>query len=255
MDPEKPEFSTVHVSGKMFLYEQPELLTQEEHGDLGFTPPERPHDHLRSVRAIPLTMVEFGSAQRHYPIIFASLENPVPLAVVSILDSGNLFVGDDGRWDEVCYLPSYIRCHPFTVTGQNEEKLAVVIDRSAPSVTENPQFPFFVGGKPSEQTDQLMNFCAQYEIERRKTLQFCEHLKQLDLLASYRSTHKPSDNEEAIPLADYVSINVEKLNELPESTVHKLFKTGQLVQIFMQIYSIENFRHLMARHEVAKRSG
>ena len=249
---QRPEFSSAHLTGQMFLYEQPELLTEEQHGDLGFTPPERPHEHLRSIRAVPLTMVEFGTAQRHYPIIFSNLENPVPLAVVAVLDSGNLFVGDDGRWDDMAYLPSYIRCHPFTVTGPDEEKLAVVIDRAAASISGNPEFPFFVDGKPSEHTNNLMNFCAQNEIERRKTLKFCENLKSLDLLTTYRSTHQAPGAEEAIPLADYHSINVEKLNELSESDVYELHKTGQLAQIFMQVYSIENFRHLVVRHEKAK---
>lgn len=248
----RPEFSSTRLTGSMFLYERPELLTAEEHGDLGLTPAERPHDYLRDAKAIPLTMVEFASAQRHYPIVFSNLENPVPLAVVSVLDSENLFVGDNGRWDDMAYLPSYIRCHPFTVTGQSEEKLAVVVDRAAASVTEDPEFPFFVDGQPSEHTTNLMNFCGQYETERRKTQRFCEHLKSLDLLTSYRSTHRPPGADEAVPLADYHSVNVEKLNELPEATVFELHKTGQLVQIYMQVYSIENFRHLVARRELGR---
>lgn len=253
MTTSEADFSSVHVSGKMFLYERPELLTQEEHGDLGFTPPPRPHEHVRSANAIPLTMVEFGSAQRHYPIVFTNIEKPVPLAVVSVLDEDNLFVDADGVWDEMCYLPSYLRCYPFTLVKQNEDRMAVVFDRAAAAVSERPEYPFFVDGKPSDETEQLMKFCAQHNIERARTEEFCDHLKRLDLLAPYRSTHQSLDSEEPLPLADYLSVNVEKLNDLPEADVYELHKSGRLVHIYMQIYSIENFRHLMARRELRRR--
>ena len=254
MAQDRPEFSTVQVSGNMFLYEKPELLTAEMHGDLGFTPPERPFEHVRNARAIPLNMAEFGSAQRHYPIIFTNIDEPRPLAITAVIDDENLFVDETGEWDPMAYVPSYLRCYPFTLVPKNEEQLAIVFDRAAASVSERPEYPFFVDGdKPSPQTQSMMDFCAAHERERRITEDFCNQLKELDLLAPYRSTHKPEGTDEALPIADYVSINVEKLNELPSDTVYDLHKTGRLVHIYMQVYSIENFRHLMARREQRKR--
>jgi len=252
MEQDKPEFSAVQVSGKMFLYEKPELLTAEAHGDLGFKTPERPFDYAKSARALPLNMVEFASAARNYPIIFTNMENPMPLAVTGVLDDVNLFVGDDGQWDMLAYVPSYLRCYPFTFVRKSEDQYAIVFDRSAASVSDKPEFPFWNGNEPSEQTQALMDFCIAHERERRKTEDFCKQLKELDLLAPYRSTHKPEGSEDALPLADYVSINVEKLNELPQDVVYDLHKTGRLVMIYMQLYSIENFRHLMARRELQK---
>lgn len=251
----KPEYAAAHLTGRVFLYEQPELLTSEEHGDLGFTAPQRPFDHVRTVRAIPLTIVEFGSAQRHYPIIFSNLENPVPLAIVAVLDDVNLFVDDEGQWDSQCYLPSYLRCYPFTVATQKQDsgKMAIVVDRAAASVTENPEYPFFDGDKPTERTEALIQFCAQYEAERQRTAEFCRQLKELELLSLHRSTHKPEGSDESLPLADYLSVDAAKLNELPSDIVYDLHKSGRLASIYLQIYSHENWRHLMARRELRKR--
>ncbi|MEO1203397.1 MAG: SapC family protein, partial [Pseudomonadota bacterium] len=121
---------TNKITGKMFLYEKPELLAPEIHGNLGFTPSERPFEFVRSARAVPLTMIEFGSAQRNFPIIFSNLEDPVPLAVLGLLDDENLFVEDDGKWDPMAYVPGYLQCHPFALASDGSGRMAVVVDTS-----------------------------------------------------------------------------------------------------------------------------
>lgn len=242
-DPAPMEF----ITGKKFLYEKPELLTKEDHGSLGFSRPDRPFDHVKSARAIPLTMIEFGSGQRHCPIVFSRLEDPIPLAIVGLTDDVNLFVDDNGEWDQMCYQPSYLRCYPFTFAAEQEGKMAVIIDRAAASISENPEFPFFIDGKISEHTDALMQFCAKHEKERTRTREFCAKLVELNLLAPQQATHTPEGASEAQPLAEYVSVDVQKLNELDSDTVFDLHKNGWLSAIYLQIYSLENWRHLMAR--------
>ncbi|HET6628644.1 MAG TPA: SapC family protein, partial [Woeseiaceae bacterium] len=69
------------VLGRMFLYEQPQLLTKEEHGGLGLSAVPQPYDFARRVRALPLVTLEFPVAQRDYPIVFSDSELPAPLAV------------------------------------------------------------------------------------------------------------------------------------------------------------------------------
>lgn len=239
------------VSGKMFLYENPELLTPETHGSMGFKPAERPFDFVKSVRAVPLTMIEFGSAQRQFPIIFSNLEKPVPLAIVGLLDDVNLFVDDDGNWDPMCYVPTYLRCHPFAFASESGGRLAVVVDRDAASVSDAPDFPFFVDGKISEHADALMRLCAQYEGERKRTLDFCDKLRELELLAPLRAEFTPDSGGEAQQLANYVGINTDKLDRLSADAVYELHSKGFLSAIYLQLYSLENWRHLMARR-VAK---
>ena len=245
-DTDQPDASEL-ISGKMFLYEKPELLTKEDHGSLGFTPPKKAFEHVKTERAIPLTMIEFGSAQRHYPIIFSRLENPVPLAMVGLPGGVNLFLDDDGGWDSMCYLPSYLRCYPFAFAAEQEGRMAVIVDRAAPSVTESPEYPFFVDGEISEHTKALMQFCAQYEAERKRTKEFCAKLVELELLTPQRATHKPEESSEATPLADYISVDGQKLDGLDSDVIFDLHNTGRLSAMYLQLYSLENWRHLMAR--------
>ncbi len=236
------------VSGQMFLYKNPQLLTPEAHGSMGFTPTKRPCDFVQNERVIPLTMTEFSSAQRHYPIIFSNIDNPLPLAVTGLLEDKNLFV-HDGRWDPLCYVPMYIKCYPFAFAHEGGGRVAVVVDESAETVTENPTFPFFVGDKVSEQTDSLMRLCAQYDAERRRTVDYTNKLKELELLTPLRAAYTPEGKTEQEPLAEYIGIDVDKFNELDKDQVFELHEAGYLAATFLQIYSLENWRHLMARRE------
>ena len=63
--------------------------------------------------AIPLTVEEFPQAQRHFPIIFASGDNPVPLALMGLNEGVNVFVNEEGKIDTPIYLPAYVRRYPF----------------------------------------------------------------------------------------------------------------------------------------------
>lgn len=235
------------LSGKMFLYDKPELLNAGEHGSMGFTPPDRPFEFARDVRAIPLTMIEIGSAQRHYPVIFSSLKDPVPLAVVGVIDDVNLFVDENGDWDRMAYVPTYLRCHPFTFAVEKSGQLAVVVDRDARSVSETPQFPFFVDGEVSEHTDALMQLCAQYEAERKRTQEFCKKLVELDLLVMLSAMYTPEGSDEQQSMADYAAIDAKKLDELPADVIYEMHKVGFLSASYLHLYSLENWRHLMAR--------
>ena len=233
--------------GKLFLYVKPELLNEETHASMGFTPAEKPFDFVKDVRAVPLTLTEMGSAQRNYPLIFSNLDNPVPVAVVGLLEDANLFVDDDGQWDPACYVPTYLRCYPFAFAKEIGGKMAVVVDREAASVSETPEYPFFADGRISEHTEALMLLCSQYEGERKRTQAFCQKLVELDLLTTLRAAHTPEGSTEPQSLADYVAIDAKKLDDLPADVIFELHQAGYLSACYLHLYSLENWRHLMAR--------
>jgi len=239
---------TGKVTGNMFLYREPELLAPETHGSMGFTPSERPFDFARDERAIPLTMVEFSGALHNYPIIFSNIENPLPLAIVGI-DEKNLFVGSDGNWVADSYVPTYLRCYPLAFAMGGDGQVAVVVDQQADSVSDDPTFPFFDGDKVTEHTEALMRLCAQYDAERRRTVDFCAKLRDLGLLTPLRATYTPPGKTEPEPLAEYIGIDSERLNNLSKDEVFELHNAGYLSAIYLQLYSLENWNRLMVLHE------
>ena len=54
---------------------------------------------LINVHAIPITVDEFVSTQRHMPIVFSGGAKPVPLALMGLNEGVNVFVNEDGKVD------------------------------------------------------------------------------------------------------------------------------------------------------------
>lgn len=238
------------LEGQLFLYEKPELLAHEAHDGYGLVNIDTPYAHSAKARALPLTMAEFATAQKSFPIVFSSLTEPMPLAILGIVEDANLFLDADGRWDPLCYIPAYLRCHPFAFAQQGEDQMAIVIDRASPAISDKPQFPFFDGDQISEHTEKMTQFCVRFQGERRRTDEFCKQLVELDLLIGQHVTHAADDSAEPQVLANYVSIDAQRLNDLDKDTVHELHVSGRLAAIYAQIWSTENWSNLLARRRL-----
>ena len=234
------------LEGQMYLYKQPELLNHQMHGSLGLSRPERPFDFARNARVLPLTLPEMTNAQMFYPIIFTELENPVPFAVVGASDDINLFVDEGGQWQPDVYVPAYVRCYPFSLAAGGDEQYAVVIDRAADAINDNPQQPFFDGESVTPQTQALIDFCGRYDAERRMTVEFGKRLNELGLLAGHTATRtSPGGEQETI--ANYIAVDRAKLAELDRDALDELMKNGYLACIFAHLFSLENWPRLSER--------
>lgn len=241
--------------GKMFLYEKPELLTKKEHGGLGLSSVDRTYDFVKSIRAVPIVTAEVATAQKHFPIVFAGFENPTLLAVVGVFEDRNLFVNEDGTWDQNSYIPTYLRCYPFAFATRSDDQFAVVIDRSAASISDTPEQPFFEGEGLSDAIQARIDLCGRFDAERRRTVQFCERVNELGLLSGQRAAHRPDPGGEEQLIANYVAIDVRKLNDVDKDTLQELHQDGSLSAIFGQVFSLENWGRLVGRHTLMQKAG
>jgi len=238
--------SSQRFDGGMFLYDKPVLLSKEAHGNMGLSRSEQPYAFVRDVKGLPVVVNELQTAQKHYPIVFSDFENPVLIAVVGIIDDKNLFVNDAGEWAADLYVPSYARCHPFAFAHREGDEFAVVIDESSNAISSSPEVPFFDGDDLSEVTQQRVDFCGQLNEAKQSTIAFCQRIKDLGLLNGQRVTQTTDDGSEE-KIADYVSIDPSRLNELDKDTLQELHQDGSLSAIFAQLFSLENWNRLIAR--------
>ena len=233
--------------GQKLFYRQPELLNHQSHGTLGLRVPERPFEFARKSRALPVTLSEIASAQKHFPVVFSDLDNPVPVAVVGTRDDVNLFIDETGDWEREVYIPAYVRCYPFALAARSNEEFAVVIDRAAESISDNPEQPFFGADKKvTPEIQALIDFCARYDAETKRTVQFGQRLKELGLLTGQQVTRKTQAGEE-VPVATYVAVDSEKLDKLNDAVIKELFGQGYLAGIFAHLFSIENWQVMINR--------
>ena len=244
-----------NIEGKMLLYSQPELLTVQDHGQLGINVSAQSYDSVRSVRAIPITAAELPSAQRNYPIVFSGLQEPMLLAIVGLRGGSNLFVKENGKWDENAYIPAYVRCHPFALAPRPDDNYAVVIDRAASIVSDNAEQPIFDGKKLTPPIQARVDFCVQFDAHSRATKAFCDKLAELKLLSGQEATFKPDDSNEERTIASYVAVDFDKLKELDAEMLKQLFLDGTLAAIYAHRFSLDNWFRLLERGTLRRSGG
>lgn len=241
-------FAQPQISGKMFLFEQPELLSKEQHGDYGMSPIDNTFCFCTKVRAVPINVSEILIAAHDYPVIFTSNTGGVPLAVVGVVDDVNLFVDEKGQWEQDVYLPAYVRRYPFAFASDNSrERMAVVIDASYPAIVKNAELPFFENGEPAQSTKDAIEFCQLFEQERARTEQFVKELDSYDLLAAQSAQFTPPGASEPQVFAQYSGVDEKRLTDLSDEKFLELRRKGILPIIYAQLYSMSNWRLLIQK--------
>ena len=236
------------VTGKMFLYESPELLNVEGHKDLAIGRLDDPFYYAAKVRVLPLTISEVPAASHHYPIAFMSMEQPAPMAVVGIIDEINLFVDEQGQWSEFDYIPGYVRRYPFGAAMENNsDRFGVVIDRDYKGFADGGDTKLFDGTETSQFTKDAIEFTKRYEEDRRLTMQFAEELKKYDLIAGQTAQYTPQGGGEQQPFAQYIGVDETKLREMSDEKFLELRKSNVLPVIYAQLMSMGHWRNLVMR--------
>jgi len=104
------------------FFRKPVLLCADEHRQYGVISGNN-FSFAQEHNAVPLGFGEITSAFRDYPIVFSNGPLPVPIAVVGLLNGGNLFIDRDGNWRQNSFIPGYLRQHPFILSPRRAAKL------------------------------------------------------------------------------------------------------------------------------------
>ena len=241
-----------NLSGQVLFYKQPQPLSPEDHGGLGVKQIAEPFGYLRAAHAVPVTVTEFGMVAGSYPVIFVG-DDRTPVAVMGVRQGQNLFVDDKGQVAEDHYVPAFVRRYPFVFAAdEGSDRLLLCVDRQAPMVTNQPEVPFFVDGKPSQFTTDAIEFCKEFERQRRATAEFGALLKSYDLFEQKTVAFQPRDAQgnEAGPqqkIADYWAVSEERLNALPAEKYLELRSNGALGACYAHIVSLLNWSKIIQR--------
>jgi SapC len=239
------------LTGSVLFYSQPEPLNPEHHGKLGLKAMAAPFAFAAGAHVIPLQVSEFGPASLCYPIIFAG-EQKAPMAVLGVTAGDNVFVDANGQYDPNAYIPAFVRRYPFVLASNNDqEQLVVCIDRAAPMLVEGGEVPLFENGKLTPFAEQAVEFCSNFETERRRSDLFVNRLKELDLFEVKQANFQPRLPDgslgEPVLVADYFAVSEEKLGKLSDAELKDLHVTGALRQCYAHLTSMFNWERIIGR--------
>lgn len=240
------------ITGQVLFYKNPQPLSAENHGGLGVKQVQQPFAFLREAHAVPVTVTEFGVAAASYPIIFVG-DDYTPVAVMGVRQGQNLFVDTHGFVVEDHYLPAFVRRYPFVFAADEaSDRLLLCIDRAAPMVSNQPDVAFFENGQPSRFTNDAIEFCKEFERQRRATADFVKMIRDMDLFEQKTVAFQPRDTQgnEVGPsqkVADYWAISEERLNALAPEKYLELRNNGALGACYAHLVSLLNWSKVIQR--------
>jgi hypothetical protein len=204
---------------------------------------------LAGANSVPLTVEEFPQAQRHFPIVFTSGDNPVPLALMGMNEGVNVYVDDDGTVNAPVYIPAYVRRYPFMLAKlrPDTDDLSLCVDPTSELVGELDEGqPLFEGADPSEATKSLLKFCENFEIAGSKTANFIAELKKHDLLMD-GELNIDVGQEQPFNYRGFQMVNEEKLREMRGDILRQWNQNGMLPLIYAHLFSLELVREIFGR--------
>lgn len=207
---------------------------------------------MANTHAIPLTVEEFVDAQRDFPIVFTVGENPVPIALMGLNDGVNTFMGDDNKLIENVYLPAYVRRYPFMLARlqPDAQDLSLCFDPSVTNIGKDVegQDVFSDKGEPTEYTQQVLEFCRQFEEAGQRTQAFIKILDELDIMMDGEVSITRNDMPDTpFVYRGFRMVDETKLRELPTEKLEEINKNGILMLIHAHLFSLNLMRHIFER--------
>lgn len=228
------------------FFKRPMIIEKERHknaylsqtSDIGFA---------RQTNSVPLSALEFIEAAKHYPIVFTSDDQCIPVAVLG-WEQENYFVDAQGAWEKSAYVPAYIRQYPFIfVQNESTDTFLLAVDEEADNFHTSPvgdAEPLFENGEASNLSKRALEFCSAFYQNMNITRNLCADLKAHNLLAPYTSKASLDDGRE-MQLNGFLMIDEKAFNELSDETFLEFRKKGWLAFIYLALASAANWKTLM----------
>lgn len=233
------------------LYDALEPLSSSVHGKMNIRGVDKAPT-VGTTHAIPATVDEFPLLARHYPIIFAVGDDPVPLVLMGLTEGVNAFMDENGKpLEPNLYVPAYIRRYPFLLARlkPDSDELSLCFDPTIGAIGdfEEGEPLFEENGEPSKATKAILQFCEQFETAGQRTSAFVQDLKKADLLMDGEVSIQPEGAPQPFTYRGFRMVDEEKLREMRGDELRKFNQSGLLPLIYAHLFSLSQIRDLFAR--------
>lgn len=231
----------------VLFYEKPVLLDRDVHRKRRVAP-SHSFGFARNVNSLYLAGVEFADACKEYAIVFSRGANRkiVPLAMLGLRQRENLFVDDEDRWTGN-YVPAFVRRYPFVLAELADRNMGVCIDEAYPGLSDTAGEPLFdAEGNNTAFLQGALDFLHRFQLEYRRTEEFCQRLERAGLLRQMDAKADLVDGR-SFTVSGLLVVDEEKLMALPDATALAMFRSGELHLVSMHLLSLANMRGLLDR--------
>ena len=230
------------------IYKNPIALNQAAHKSLRVSKLNN-FKFAKDLNSVLISGHEFRESAKHFPIVFVRDKNKdeiMPLAILGLRQKGNLFVNDEGMWQEGAYIPNFFKRYPFILADSPGEEgtYAVSIDSDYEGFDSEDGLALFDDeGKTTQELDNIVEFLKGYQTNFFITEEFIKKLDGLGLFKEF-SADITMPAGEKLSFAGLLMIDEKALLELEDEKALELYRRGFLAWVYAHLYSLTNFRHL-----------
>ena len=203
----------------------------------------------RKVNSVPLMAVEFPGAAAEYAIVFAGDEEAVmPVVILGMREQENLYLGPLGGW-QAKYIPAFLRRYPFVFSSRDGGgSFVLCIDEGFPGFNQEGkgQRLFEADGKPTGFVDNVLRFLQSYQVEFRRTQEFCKKLRTLNLLEPMRA-QMTLPSGERMALTGFMAVDRARVKTLSADKLSELARSDELELVYNHLQSLRNFGAMRER--------
>ncbi len=236
------------MANQALFYEQAVPVTMKSHGDWSIEA-RASFAYSRNANCVPLVVAEFANAAGESPIVFVdSRETVLPAVVLGLKDRENLHISETGDW-EGRYIPAFVRRYPFIFAPHDGgNSFTLCIDESYPGFNQEGagERLFEDDGSNTSYLKQVLSFLKEYEIQYRLTQEFCQRLKDLDLLEPVQANVSLVSGEN-MAVTGFLTVSRDRLKGLDGEVLSRLVRNSALELIYIHLFSLENFSRLIER--------
>lgn len=229
------------MSTQLLIYERAVPVSKKRHANLGIDG-GNDFTFAKHVNAVPLTCVEFPHAAKEYAIVFSGNENGImPYALLGIRDDENVYVTESGSWD-AAYVPAFVRRYPFVFAGKpDEEKFTLCVDEEYAGLNAEGRGDrlFDQNGEATDYLNRVLEFTRDYQVQYRRTVEFCKKLRELDLIGPAQAQIRMG-SEKPVSFRGIMAVNRDRLKGLSGEALSDLAKSDGLELIYTHLISMRN---------------
>lgn len=196
-------------------------------------------------QAVPLGLSEIETAAQHYPVLFTSGPDPVPVALLGLREGSNLFVAPGGSWVSDSYVPAYVRCFPFVfVEDPNTKTLYVGMEPDAPAPNSSRGTRLFEDGRPTAALSEAIAFCTAYREAVVAAGAFGRALDAAGLLEEEEATVNFSAGG-STRIRGFKLVKADRLGQIEDERFLEWRRMGWVAAIYAHLYSAGRWGRLI----------
>ena len=229
------------------MYKQVTLINSQVHNKASIKQ-EHTFDYAKKLMSAPITAREFYECCKTYPIVFSKDHQGAWTASVLLgyKEDENLFVDQNGGWENRSYIPASIRRYPFIFIAHDDQEFFLGVDESSLLWDDQSNRLFDDDNNPTQLTQNILAFMNDFQRDALETTNFIEKLESLGFLEA-QTARVMTPDQTVHHIDGFFVVNEDRLRSYVQDAPITSENLSMIQLITAHLISLSNLHYLWSR--------